>query len=245
MRREGGLFRRAIELSVLVHLLLVFVIAPQVQRIVPAAVTPVVAVPEPQDEKPLRFELVDLPAEREEAPPADRPVPLSDLDRRAHGGEGEAASTPGVRGTSPMLVQSDGGNRMQPGRPASRPGVPAPPSQSPPEPQPQPREPQPSQPDLVDGAGEPAPTPAPRLRLPAPGSWAAPSDQGGFPERPDRPGGRSTRAGSPSTPSGTTGAPTPSACWPRSGATGESPRSPCSASTEWSRSASSSSGTGA
>ena len=42
---------------------------------------------------------VDLAEDREETPVSDQ-VPLSDLDRRAHGGEGEAASRAAVQGNT-------------------------------------------------------------------------------------------------------------------------------------------------
>jgi len=188
VRRGGGLFRRAVELSILLHLLLLFVILPRASRVWPAAQVVVPVVPPVPAERPLEFEFVDLPEDREEAPPEDRPVPLSDRDRRAHGGEGEASTRPGVRGTTPQLVQSDGGRQLDRGQPASRPGVPAPPSPSqvdPVEPRPEPevrREP--------EGVGETVPTPRPAVPLPAPGSWSSPPLAGGLPERPDRPGGK-------------------------------------------------------
>ena len=53
--------------------------------------------PQADDRPPLEFEFVDLAEDREEEPVSDE-VPLSDLDRRAHGGEGEAAEVIGVVG---------------------------------------------------------------------------------------------------------------------------------------------------
>ena len=58
-----------------------------------AAAVELVQPPLSDDQPPLEFEFVDLAEEREEEPVSDQ-VPLSDLDRRAHGGEGEAADRP-------------------------------------------------------------------------------------------------------------------------------------------------------
>jgi len=130
VRRDRSSFRRALEVSLLLHLLLVFLIAPQVEQLWPASnASAVELVPEvsPDSQPPLEFEFVDLAEEREEEPVSDR-VPLSDLDRRAHGGEGEAASRPGVQGTTPQLVEADGGQFFGAGSPPTRPGeqVPSP-----------------------------------------------------------------------------------------------------------------------
>ncbi len=90
--------RLALEVSLLVHLLLMLLPQPG------AAPRPVtaVALEEPREEKPLRFELVELPQQREEAPSRAN-APVSDMSRRAHGGQGEKAEKPGVAGTSPEL----------------------------------------------------------------------------------------------------------------------------------------------
>jgi TonB family protein len=197
VRRDSNLFRRALEVSLLVHLLLLFLIVPRLQQVWPTSDAAAVELrPElaPDQRPPLEFEFVDLAEEREERPVSDR-VPLSDLDRRAHGGEGEAAATPGSAGNTPQLVQSAGTDFLGAGAPPQRPGEQAPavppprrPAQRPPE-QPSPERPVPSD----EGAGEPVPEPEaaePAIRLPPPGAWALPPDSGGLPENPDRDGGR-------------------------------------------------------
>lgn len=63
---------------------------------------PAAAVVPAQEDEPIRFELVELPDQREEAPARPRAA-LSDLSRRAHGGEGDVSERPGVRGTTPDL----------------------------------------------------------------------------------------------------------------------------------------------
>jgi protein TonB len=107
-------WRVAIELSVLAHLLLA-ILLPQANAallsLVPLRPTPPAT---PQDEnQPLRFELVELPDQREEEP--SRPdAPASDLSRRAHGGQGEPDTRPGVQGTTPEL-------RLAPAQPGAEP----------------------------------------------------------------------------------------------------------------------------
>jgi len=62
--------------------------------------------------------------EREEPPVSDQ-VPLSDLDRRAHGGEGDAqTTTPGSVGNTPQLVQAVGGDVFNRGAPPQQAGPP-------------------------------------------------------------------------------------------------------------------------
>ena len=56
------------------------------------------------------FELVQMPKQRAERPARDR-APASDLDRRAHGGEGAPADRPGSKGTTPELRLEPPGNR--------------------------------------------------------------------------------------------------------------------------------------
>ncbi len=121
--------RVALELSLLLHLLLAWLL-PAGHRAVLALVPP----PPPpaaadQAQEPIRFELVELPHEREESPSKPN-APASDLSRRAHGGEGEPADRPGVAGTTPDL-------RVAPSR-ADRPGQPAPAGEVPPAPVPAP-----------------------------------------------------------------------------------------------------------
>ena len=192
MRRESSFFRRALEISILLHLLLIFLIVPRVQQLWPvsdASAVELAQVP-PDQREPLDFEFVDLIEEKEEKPVSDR-VPLSDLDRQAHGGEGEAANRPATAGNTPQLVQAEGGQVFGAGIPPQPQGqqVPrVPPPERPQEqPQEKPREQRPAEP-RNEGAGEKVPEQKqqPAIQLPPPGSWALPPDQGGLPEMPDR-----------------------------------------------------------
>jgi TonB family protein len=197
VRRDRSTFRRALEISLLLHLLLIFLVVPQLEQVWPASsASAVELVPEvsPEDQPPLEFEFVDLAEEREEAPVSDR-VPLSDLDRRAHGGEGEVADRPGVQGNTPQLVEADGGQRFGAGSPPVRQGEQVPQVPPPERPQEEPLE-QPTEERVpeteIEGAGEPAPEPErqePAIKLPPPGAWALPPDEGGIFERPDTDGG--------------------------------------------------------
>jgi len=191
VRRESHFFRRALEISILLHLLLIFLIVPRVQELWPVNdVSAVELAPNVQDQRePLDFEFVDLIEDQEEEPVSDQ-VPLSDLDRQAHGGEGAASDRPATAGNTPQLVQADGGQVFGAGVPPQPQGQQVP--QVPPPDQPQeqqleePREQKPSDP-RTEGAGEKAPEekPQPAIQLPPPGSWALPPDQGGLPEMPD------------------------------------------------------------
>ena len=202
MRRDKSLFRRALEVSLLLHLLLIFLIVPQIQQVIPASdASAVELVPEvsPDDRPPLEFEFVDLAEEREETPVSDQ-VPLSDLDRRAHGGEGEAASRPSVTGTTEQLVQADGAQFLGSGAPPQLQGQQVPQVPPPDRPQDQPIEqPQEERPQPEEeGAGEEAEEPQPQqpaIQLPPPGSWALPPDQGGLLEMPNRDDGGSVDTG--------------------------------------------------
>ncbi|MGC8916130.1 MAG: TonB family protein [Thermoanaerobaculum sp.] len=92
-------FRLALEISALLHLLLLLV-PERLPMVHPVAAKAVV---QPQDqERPVRFELVELPDQREESP-SRADAPGSDLSRRAHGGQGEKAVRPGLAGSSPEL----------------------------------------------------------------------------------------------------------------------------------------------
>ena len=203
VRRDKSTFRRALEISLLLHLLLIFLVAPSLVRVWPtsdASAVELVPQADPSDQPPLEFEFVDLAEDREETPVSDQ-VPLSDLDRRAHGGEGEAADRPTVTGNTPQLVQADGAQAFGAGSPPQLQGRPVP--QVPPPERPQqepleePLERRPTEPD-VEGAGEEAPEPEaqqPAIQLPPPGAWALPPDQGGLPETPDRDDGGSVDTG--------------------------------------------------
>lgn len=197
MHRDRSIFRRALEISLLLHLLLIFLVAPNIERLWPlsdaSAVELVPEQPNP-DERPLEFEFVDLAEEREEAPVSPQ-VPLSDLDRRAHGGEGEAAVRPSSEGNTPQLVQAEGGEILNRGAPPQIPGPQAPqvpPAETQQQPTDEPTEDRPTEPDR-EGSGEIVPEPAapePALQLPPTGAWALPPEEGGLPENPDRSGGQ-------------------------------------------------------
>ncbi|MFH1175965.1 MAG: TonB family protein [Acidobacteriota bacterium] len=96
--------RLALELSLLVHLLLAWVVpqaGPALAALLPVPAQPTPAPQDARDES-IRFELVELPEDREEQP--SRPgAPGSDLSRRAHGGEVEQALRPATRGNTPEL----------------------------------------------------------------------------------------------------------------------------------------------
>jgi len=198
VRRDRSTFRRALEVSLLLHLLLIFLIVPQIQELWPTAnASAVELVPEasPDNQPPLEFEFVDLADEREETPVSEQ-VPLSDLDRRAHGGEGQAAARAGVVGNTPQLVEADGGQSFGAGSPPTRPGEQVPQVPRPERPQEKPLE-RPTEerrrkPD-AEGAGEEVPEPErrePAIKLPPPGAWALPPAEGGLTERPDTDGGQ-------------------------------------------------------
>ena len=204
VQRQRSVFRRALGASLVLHLLLLFVVIPWTRKVWPVGLSSApMFTPQPAEaspERPLEFEFVDLANEREEPPSQDR-VPLSDLDRRAHGGEGEEpAERPGSVGNTDQLVQAQGGDVFDRGAPPSQVGPPAQPA---PQPRPQPRqmveEPRPAVPEpKPEGAGEQEDEPQsepPRLQLPAAGSWALPPEAGGLLENPDRDGGRVDEGG--------------------------------------------------
>jgi protein TonB len=202
VRRNRGVFRRALEVSLLLHLLLLFLIVPQMQRAWPvsADASTVEIVPETaiDEQQPLEFEFVDLAEDREQEPVSDQ-VPLSDLDRRADGGEGEASDRPSTVGNTRQLVQAQGNQFLGSGAPPQVQGQPVP--QVPPPRDQQPTRERPQERPVPrpedEGAGEetaeeqPQQEPQqPAIQLPPPGSWALPPDSGGFPEQPDREGGQ-------------------------------------------------------
>ena len=122
----------AVAVSLVLHLLLLWLLPRGAALVAALLPTPVAAqaVEPTKDEEPIRFEFVDLPNQRAEAP--SRPdAPGSDLSRRAHGGEGEVSLKPGTAGNTYEL-------QLAPGAPAP---VPAPPSG-----EPEPRQPIESQP---------------------------------------------------------------------------------------------------
>lgn len=197
MHRDRNIFHWALIASLLLHLVVIFMIVPGVGNVWPQAAEPVVQIQQPEPESPpLKFEFVDLAEDREEEPDDPEKALLSDMDRRAHGGEGDASTRPSSQGNTPQLVQADGGRTFNAGAPPQQAGPPAE--------VPQPQEDQPDQqqvepqPEVVpepEGAGEidePVPTPQaqiPRIKLPPPGVWALPPDVGGLRENPDRRGG--------------------------------------------------------
>lgn len=196
MQRDRNIFRWALIASLLLHVLLIFLIVPGVRDVWPKTAEPVVQLQPPEQESPpIEFEFVDLAEDREEKPEDPNRAVLSDMDRRAHGGEGAASNTPSSQGNTPQLVQADGGQVFNSGAPPQQPG---PPSEVP-QPQDQPDQPQVEpQAEVIpepEGAGEsnePVPTPqaqTPKIKLPPPGVWALPPDAGGLRENPDRDGG--------------------------------------------------------
>ena len=206
MQRHQIFFRRALIASFLLHLLLLFVLIPEARKVWPVGLTEsTLFEPPPQqatDQRPLEFEFVDLAQEREE-PPVSNQVPLSDLDRRAHGGEGEPdPRSPSSVGNTPQLVQAEGGQVLDRGAP---PQQVAPPAEQVPPPEPEPETEQPAEeqnepmPEFEpEGAGETDPEQQqsrPQIQLPPSGSWALPPTAGGLTENPDRDGGRVDEGG--------------------------------------------------
>ena len=61
------------------------------------------------------YELVDMPKKHAEKPERAQ-ASASDFDRRAHGGQGAPATTPGVHGNTPELRLEPPGNQRQPGQ---------------------------------------------------------------------------------------------------------------------------------
>ncbi len=108
-------FRLALELSLVAHLLLLW-LAPQGHELVAALLHTAAPppAPTPQAEQPIRFELVELP-DTPEQPPRRSDAPASDRNRRASGGEGEpGADRPGVQGTTWELRANPGGPPVVP-----------------------------------------------------------------------------------------------------------------------------------
>ena len=149
MQRQRSFLGRALGASLVLHLLLLFIVIPGARKVWPVSLTgaPIFETTTPpaaEAERPLEFEIVDqpeagqqLPAtrvppppnefelydlanSREEAPSTDR-APLSDLDRRAHGGVGQpGAASPGSIGNTTQLVQARGGDRLGSGAPSDQ-----------------------------------------------------------------------------------------------------------------------------
>ena len=198
MRDDGRTFRRAIGISLVLHLLLLFLIVPRLRDAWSnTAVAPIFAVDPDQvaAQNPIEFEFVDLAEEREETPENPN-APMSDLDRRARGGEGEISDRPSSQGNTPQLVQAQGGEQFNRGAPPQMPGPPAQ-QVPPPRPEQQPverppdREPMESRPE---GAGQDEPSESsqqqqPAVPLPPPGVWMLPPSEGGISENPNRDGG--------------------------------------------------------
>ena len=120
----------AILLSVVAHVLLLALL-PRARAAVASLIPePTSLVTADTSREPIRFELVELPDQRQETP-SRRDIPGSDLSRRAHGGFGEASDRPGIRGTSPELRLSPGGQSWP--DPSAAPVPPAPPREVSPE----------------------------------------------------------------------------------------------------------------
>ena len=200
MRDDSRTFRRAIGVSLVLHLLLLLLVVPRMRDAWSSSTVPPIFAVDPAQRaatRPLEFEFVDLAEEREEAP-TNTNAPLSDLDRRAHGGAGEASDRPSSQGNTPQIVQAQGGDRFASGAPPQVPGPPAQqvppprPEQQPVEERPREREPVESRPE---GAGVEEPSEAaedrqPAVPLPPSGVWQLPPSEGGFSENPDREGGK-------------------------------------------------------
>lgn len=116
----------AVVVSLVVHALLLWLLPRGTALVATLLPAPAAQAVEPvEQDEPIRFEFVDLPDQRAEAP--SRPdAPGSDLSRRAHGGDGESSTKPGITGNTYQL-------QLAPGAPAP---VPAPPTG-----QPEPRQP--------------------------------------------------------------------------------------------------------
>lgn len=199
MRDDSSIFHWALLISLLLHVIILFLVVPGVTRLW-TRVLEVQAPPKlsAQQKPPLEFEFVDLPDDREEKPRDPQEAKLSDRDRQAHGGQGEQASAPSSRGNTPQLVQAEGSRRFGRGAPPKNTGPPTrpvPPAQArrpSPEnlkPQPQPAESQ----KMGSGKKEQqreSPKPAqPRIQLPPTGSFVLPPGLGGIRENPERQGG--------------------------------------------------------
>ncbi len=198
MRDDRRIFRRAVGVSLLLHVVALLLVIPRVRDAWSSSTAaPLFAVnqAEPESRPPLEFEFVDLAEEREETP-NDPAAPLSDLDRRAHGGEGETADRAASRGNTEQLVQAQGGDVFNRGAPPRAPGQQpqqAPPPRQEPDPDRQSSERPPAE-SRPEGAGDPSEQPAeasqqPAVPLPPPGVWALPPSEGGMTENPDREGG--------------------------------------------------------
>ncbi|MCD4748035.1 MAG: hypothetical protein K8R59_01570, partial [Thermoanaerobaculales bacterium] len=93
MQRERNLFHWALIVSLLLHLIILLLVVPGVRQAWPQPPVPIFQIPpEPEsDVEPIRFEFVDLAEDREEKPTDPDEALYSDMDRRAHGGEGQQA----------------------------------------------------------------------------------------------------------------------------------------------------------
>jgi len=203
VRRDSSIFPKALGASLLLHLVLLLLVLPGVRdawsRVDAAALEAMRAevVPEPT-RPPLEFEFVDL-ANDVEADPDRADAPLSDLDRRAAGGEGETSDRAASQGNTPQKVQAEGADAFGAGAPPQQPApreVPMPETR--PERESEPRPVQTPRPRPDEGAGEeqeqveePQPEPQqPALRLPPTGAWTLPPEVGGMTENPDTLGGQ-------------------------------------------------------
>jgi len=197
VRDDPPIFFWALLISLLLHVLLLFLVFPGLSRVW-QRVFAVEAVPKQAvtpEKPPLEFEFVDLPDDREEKPLKEAKPKLSDRDRRAHGGQGETATTPSSEGNTPELVQAEGSRRFGSG---ARPRQPAPQSRPVPPAQPRPPAPEKTRPLPVEEEGfEPEkktpetarPQEPARIQLPPIGSITLPQGIGGIRENPDRRGG--------------------------------------------------------
>lgn len=112
----------AVVVSLVIHLLLLWLLPRGAALVAMLLPTPAVAQPEQpvENDEPIRFEFVDLPEQRAEAP--SRPdAPGSDLSRRAHGGQGEASQRPGSVGNTYELQLAPGAAAPVPAPPSGEP----------------------------------------------------------------------------------------------------------------------------
>ena len=196
MRDDSSVFYWALLISLLLHVLLLFLVVPGVSKLWSQAfaveIPPQASTPE---KPPLEFEFVDLPDDREEKPQNSEEAKLSDMDRRAHGGVGKKAPKPSSRGNTPQIVQAEGRRQFGSGAPPQNSGPPAPPVKAQ-RPSPERQAPRPKEAEAQkEGAGqkeqkrESSKTSRPRIQLPPTGSFVLPPGLGGIRENPDRKGG--------------------------------------------------------
>lgn len=198
VRDDSSIFRWALLISLLLHVLVLFLVVPGLSKIWTRAFAATPPTHEKINQKPpLEFEFVDLPEDQAEDPGKAETAPLSDKNRRAHGGEGDPSPKPSSQGNTPQIVQAEGGQELSSGAP---PQLPQPRRKKVPPARKQ--APSPNQrvqefkKQEVEGLGKeqedsrkPQQPRQPRITLPPAGSFALPPGLGGIRENPDRGGG--------------------------------------------------------